>query len=341
VKRKMVTSRDVALRAGVSRTTVSFVLNNTPGKNIPAETRLKVLKAAEELGYMVDERARKIAMIKHYSIGLFICHTHSVFCDAYIVGLIEGMAQVLNKNRFQLVLQPLRLKQANYLQLAREDEVDGVILLNTHDHDQGLAEIVAAKFPLVVIGSLALEKILQVDIDNFKAAKEIVEYLIDLGHRDIAMIIHASLDYYAAQERLKGYRSALSENNIPCREELVMQGDFSEESGYQATRKLFAAETLPTAIFAGNDVIAYGVLKAAKDMGLSIPKEISIAGFDDDFASRYLNPQLTTVSVPAPMLGAKAAQLLIDQLNNRHPYHNRIILPTHIARRQSCESIKG
>ncbi len=341
MKRKMATSRDVALRAGVSRTTVSFVLNNTPGKNIPSETRLKVLKAVEELRYMVDERARKIAMIKHYSIGLFICHTHSVFCDAYIVRLIEGMAQVLNKNRFQLVLQPLRLKQANYLELAREDEVDGVILLNTHDHDQGLTEIIAAKFPLVVIGSLALEKILQVDIDNFKAAKEIVEYLIELGHRDIAMIIHAPLDYYAAQERLKGYRSALSGNNIPCREELVMQGDFSEESGYQATRKLLAAKVLPTAIFSGNDVIAYGALKAAKDRGLSIPQDISIVGFDDDFASRYLNPQLTTVSVPAPMLGAKAAQLLIDQLNDSYPPHNRITLPTHIARRQSCGSIKG
>ena len=125
MKAKRITTADVARRAGVSRTTVSFVLNNTPGKTISEGTRQKVLRAAAELDYQPHEAARRLAMSRHQAVGLFICHTHSVFTDVYVSRLIEGIAQVLNRKRLQLVLQPLRSDQADYLKRSRCPEGQG------------------------------------------------------------------------------------------------------------------------------------------------------------------------------------------------------------------------
>ena len=308
MKKPKVSAKDVAEKAGVSRTTVSFVLNNTPGKIISEATRQRVLHAAEELRYTPNETARHLAMTMHHSIGLFICHTHSVFSDAYVIGLIEGMSKILNKHRFRLILQPLKLSQSNYLFLAREEDVDGIILLNTHDKDEGLARVVRAGFPLVVIGTLSDKSILQVDIRNREAAAEVARHLIDLGHQRIGMIIHTSTIYYAARERYRGFQDALKEAGLEEREEWLKVGDFTEESGYRAMAEMLSAPETPTAVFAGNDMIAYGAVKAIKDAGLNIPADISVAGFDDDFLSRYLNPPLTTMSLPAASLGAEAAR---------------------------------
>jgi len=206
MKGKRPSSSDVARKAGVSRTTVSFVLNNTPGKTIPEVTRQKVLAAARDLAYTPNENARSLAMIKHHSIGFFIPHSGFISSDAYVIRILEGMTPVLNKARFQLVLQPLKLKEMNYLQLARQDNVDGIILMNTHDDDRGLAEVIDSGFPLVVIGTVSRNGICQIDIDNRAAAASAVRHLISLGHRDIGMIGHAPLAFYAARERLEGFR---------------------------------------------------------------------------------------------------------------------------------------
>lgn len=337
---KRVSALDVAKKAGVSRTTVSFVLNNTPGKHITEETRQKVLKAAAELNYIPNKEARNLAMIRHHSIGLFICHSQSMFSDAYITRVIEGMAPILNKNRFQLVLQPLKLRQANYLQLAENDRVDGVIILNTYDNDKGLSGISESGFPLVVIGTIANKDIPQVDIDNRKAASEVVNYLVELGHTRIAMIVHAPLIYYAARERLEGYKQSLNEAGIEYIMEFVREADFSEKSGYKAMQEILALPDKPSAVFAGNDIIAYGVIQAIKDAGLSIPEDISIAGFDDDFLSRYLNPPLTTMTLPAAGLAEVAVKLLISKLNRKINHKlQQILLPTHLSIRKTCRRV--
>jgi LacI family transcriptional regulator len=329
--RKKVSALDVAEKAGVSRTTVSFVLNNTPGKTISEETRQKVLQAAAELDYLPNDMARKLAMRKHRSIGLFICYNHYLFSDAYVIRLVEGMTPVLNKHRVQLVIQSLRLSQANYLELVREDEVEGVILFNTHDNDEGLRILTEAQVPTVLIGSISEGSLLQVDIDNTYAAKMIVEYLIELGHKRIALILHANPVYYAAQLRHKGYKQALEE-----------AADFSEESGFKSMEELLQVEPPPTAVFASNDTVAYGAIQAIRQAGLSRPGDISISGFDDDLLSRYLNPPLTTMSVPAGGLGSTAARLLIDILDGEPlPGNRKVILPTYMAIRSSCKDLRS
>jgi len=340
--KKRVSAQDVADKAGVSRTTVSFVLNNTPGKTISEETRQKVLQAAAELNYLPNDMARKLAMRKHRTIGLFICYNHYLFSDAYVIRLVEGMTPVLNKHRVQLVIQPLRLSQANYLELVRKDDAEGIILFNTHDNDEGLRTLVDAQVPTVMIGSISEGSLLQVDIDNKYAAKMIVEYLIELGHKRIALILHANPVYNAAQLRRDGYRQALEEAGLAYSEALVRTADFSEESGFKSMEELLQVEPLPTAVFASNDTVAYGAIQAIRRAGLAIPGDISIAGFDDDHLSRYLNPPLTTMSVPAAGLGGTAARLLIDMLDGEPPPGNRkIILPTYMAIRSSCKDLRS
>ena len=340
-KKKNVSALDVAKRCGVSRTTVSFVLNNAPGKKISEETRQKVLKAVKELNYKPNTQARNLAMTRHYSIGVFICHSQSVFSDAFIPRVIEGIAQKLNRYRIQLIVQPVKLKQSNYFSIAKEESIDGIILMNTHDEDEGLRELLERKFPVVVIGAVSDPRVVQVDIDNRESAKKAVDYLVELGHRRIGIITHASTVYYAARDRLNGYYDALRDAGIEIDESLIKYGNFTEESGYNSAAELLDLPEPPQAIFAGNDVIAYGAIKAIKDRGLSIPEDISIVGFDDDYLSRYLNPPLTTVSVPASGLGSEAAMVLMKIISGKMKSGGRrIILPAYFSERGSCRQVE-
>lgn len=343
MKRGNVSSAEVAREAGCSRTTVSFVLNNTPGKNISEETRQRVLAVAERLGYIPNENARKLVMTKERAVGFFVCHPKSIYSDAFIIRLLEGITQVLNKRRVQLVLQPLKLKDMAYAKLAKEDRVDGIILTNTHDNDRGIPELIRKRVPFVVIGDLTDKTIPQVDVDTRKTVRELTLYLAGLGHKRIAMITHAPLTFWAAQKRLDAFRQTLLELKIPFPGQYLRVGDFTEESGYLEAKKLLSLPKPPTAIFAGNDIIAYGVYKAVKDLGLKIPDNVSVAGFDDDVFSKFLNPPLTTMNLPAAGLGATAAQLLIDILDNGTPLPERrpLILPTRISVRDSCKILKG
>ncbi|MCD6122783.1 MAG: LacI family DNA-binding transcriptional regulator [Spirochaetales bacterium] len=340
MKQKKISAVDVAARAGVSRTTVSFVINNSPGKMISEETRQRVLKAAEELGYEPNEYARGLAQIRHNSIGVFICHTQSIFSDAYIPKVIEGVAQTLNKFRFQLILQPLRLEQSDYLKIAKKDNLDGVIFINVHDESIAFKKLVDSEFPFVIIGTVKNKEVIQVDIDNRKSAKEAVAYLLKLGHRKIGMIAHASVVYNASFSRVEGYKEAMRDAEATFREEWVRVADFSEESGYRAMKELLRLRDPVTAVFAGNDVIAYGAIKAIQDAGLNIPDDISVVGFDDDYLSRYLNPPLTTITLPASGLGSQAAKLLIDIISGEKILEpKRVILPTLFSIRKSCREI--
>jgi len=343
MKKQSVSASDVAKMAGVSRTTVSFILNNIQGKHISEATRQRVLQAVEALKYVPDIHAISLAKKTNCSVGFFISYSSSMFSDAYLFRLIEGMALVLNKRHCRLDFRPLRKAKVNYLDLVRSTGIDGVILMNTYTDDPGIQELEAAGVPLVVIGSIEGLSVPQVDIDNIVAAREMVRYLVSLGHRKIAMIVHAPLAFYAAAHRLEAYRQVLAEKGIPQNPEYIEVADFSEESGYRAMQKLLGLGDRPTAVFVGNDMVAYGAIQAVLDAGLSIPEDISIAGFDDDYLSRYLNPALTTVAQPSVGLGEAAARLLLQEITSHRESGPRgkehIILPTILAKRESCRRI--
>ena len=340
MEHKRVSAADVAQKAGVSRTTVSFVVNNTPGKNISEDTRQRVLAAMQDLGYTPDERARRVAMARRQTVGLYVRHSQYVYTDAFIVRTIEGMSQAVNRHRVQLIIQPISQSYTgNYVDLVRQDNLDGIILINTQASDAGLNDLITEQFPVVSLDDLGdTLAIDQVFVDNRGAACQIVEYLIGLGHRRIAMITHAAPTFTASSARLAGYRDALEAANIPYSEDLVRYADFSEQSGHDAMLDLLSLPKLPTAVFAGNDVVAYGALLASREAEISVPEEVSVVGFDDDYLSRYMSPALTTVALPASGMGSTAVSLLVERLSDpdsiRKP--RRLVLPTHISIRSSA-----
>ncbi len=341
MKRRRISSEDVARKAGVSRTTVSFVLNNTPGKQISEETRQRVLRAAEELGYVPNEYARRLAMSRQLGISLIISTTRSTFSDAFVVRLLEGMSQAVNRSRYHLTIAPVPYRGESYRALVRRTGAEGVILMNSHEDDPGYRDLAQEGVPLVVIGRSEDGRGPSVDIDNRDASRRAVRHLIELGHRDIGVIAHAPLGYHAASERVEGYRAALEEAGIPYRADRFAKADFSEESGYAATVKLLDAGPPPTALFACRDAVAFGALRALNEAGLDVPGDVSLIGFDDDYLSRFIHPALTSVSVPAAGIGSAAADLLIRILNGKAGGEDdRILLPTHLALRNSIRAIE-
>jgi LacI family transcriptional regulator len=332
-----VSAEDVAREAGVSRTTVSFVLNNTPGKSIPESTRQRVLDAAGRLGYTPNEDARRLARVRARTIGLFICHSQFVYSDAFITRALEGMSQAVNRYRVRLVVHPVSLREASYIALARQTGASGIVLINTHTEDPALAELAASGFPAVSMDYLDDGAIDQVYVDNEAAAREIVEYVLGLGHRRIGMITHAPPVFFAARKRLEGYRGAIEAAGVEYDPSLVRHADFSEQSGYTQMQDLLKRVPDITAVFAGNDVVAYGAMQAILQSGRRIPDDLSIVGFDDDYMSRFLNPPLTTMVLPAAGHGATSIDTLmkrIDDPETGRPF--RKLLQAHIAIRESC-----
>ncbi len=334
--RREVSASDVAKAAGVSRTTVSFVVNNTPGKSISESTRQRVLSAAEELGYTPNEAARSLALSKRRVVGLLICHSQYVYTDAFIMRVMEGMTLALNRARIRLVVQPITLKDADYLEIAERLQLDGMVLINAHDNDPGFDGIIRTRFPAVAMDYLPEVEISQVYVNGKAAAERAVSHLIELGHERVAMITHATPVYAAARQRVEGYKEALASHGITFSSAYLRIGDFNEQSGYQGMRDLLSLEEPPTAVFAGNDVVAYGAMDALQELGISIPSQLSLLGYDDDYMSRFLNPPLTTVVMPAAGMGSTAVNMLVDLLDESETRVVRRELPTQLAFRDSC-----
>ncbi len=341
MEQKRVSAADVAQKAGVSRTTVSFVVNNTPGKSISEDTRQRVLAAMRELGYTPDESARRVAMARRQTVGLYVRHTQYVYTDAFIVRTVEGMSQAVNRHRVQLIIQPISQSYSgSYVDLVRHDNLDGIILINTRAGDDGLSELIGSRIPVVSLDDLGDLDVDQVFVDNRGAARQIVEYLLGLGHTRIAMITHAALSFTASSARFEGYKDALHNAGIQYDEALVRCADFSERSGHDAMIELLSLRDRPTAVFSGNDVVAYGALLAAREKNVAVPDEISVVGFDDDYLSRYMNPPLTSVALPAAGMGSAAVSLLVERLseNGKARKSRRLVLPTHISIRSSASA---
>lgn len=334
--KQRVSAQDVAREAGVSRTTVSFVLNNTPGKSIPEATRHRVLEAAERLGYIPNLDAQRLARTRDRSIGLYISHSQFVYTDVFVTRALEGMSQAVNRFRARLIVHPISLGRTSYVDLAHADGVDGLILINTHDEDPGLQELAESRFPAVSMDYLGDVPIDQVYVDNARAATEAVRHLTSLGHRRIGMISHAAPVFFASRKRIQGYQQALKEVGVEFDQALLRYGDFSEESGFAGMQSLLEAAPDITAVFAGNDVVAYGAMQALRTAGRAVPDDISLVGFDDDYMSRFLSPALTTMVLPAAGHGSAAVETLVDRITgNAADTPVRRVLTSHIAVRES------
>lgn len=336
---KRSTSSDVAKLAGVSRTTVSFVLNNIPDSNIPESTRQKVHEAAKKLNYHPNASGRKLASGKSKMIGLVrLQSTEQVFNDAFLLQVLVGIEQAASQWGFHVLLKHINHENSDeYAQLVTENHVDGIILSGPLQNDPELIRLHNDGVPIILLGQMKNAEIPFVDVNAELGSKNAVDYLIRCGHKHIGMITNANFDYSSAQQRKNGYLKSLSEANIPIDECLIREGDFTPSSGYEAMKELLLCPAPPSAVFVASDVVAIGAIQAIKQTGMRIPEDIEIIGFDDIPMAEFYDPPLSTIRLPAFDLGRVAGEQLIKMILKTEPDMPSVLLETELILRESTK----
>ena len=335
---KRTTAQDVADLAGVSRTTVSFVLNNVYGMRIGEDTRQRVFDAARQLDYHPDATARRMVKGRTSIIGFVLRQTpDQAFADRFIPQVLYGLSEAASAQGYHVLIEPSPPDDGNsYLRLIRERHVDGIVMSGPRFDDVELLHAHTEGSPVVLMGQLPNTDLPFVDVDNVSGAKKATQHLINLGHRRIAFISNAKPAYTASAERLNGYRQALAAADITFDESLVGYGDFTAASGEAAMSNLLQLKVGPTAVFVASDTVAIGALKAIRSAGLNVPQDIALVGFDDAPLSEFIEPPLTTVRLPAYGLGWGAANLLIRLINRDVIRQPAVLLETELIVRKSC-----
>lgn len=335
---KRVTAQDVANAAGVSPTTVSFVLNHIEGMRISKDTRNRVLEAAKTLNYHPNSSAQKMARGKTSVIGLILRQNpEKAYADLFLPDVMQGISSVIRENGYQMLFIPLPPEDNNksYTKLINERHVDGLIVSGPTEDDYELVDVFNQGAKIVMMGKIRGSNIPFIDIDNQKSAETAVSHLVSLGHERIAIITNAPLGYDSSNDRFKGYKKILAKNKLPFDEKLVFYGDRTPESGYFAMKSLLCLDPLPSAVFIASDTVALGALNILFEKGINVPDDLAIVGFDDIALARYVIPPLTTVHLPAYSLGLGAASMLIQQINNNYVEGKEIFLQTRLIVRQS------
>ena len=308
----MANIQDVASRAKVSIATVSRVLNESSHKVRPP-TRQRVLAAVRHLDYRPNALARGLLMKKTMTIGIIIPD----ISNPYYAEIVRGIQDVADETGYNVLLQNTDRKEARIIKsihLFREKIVDGVIFSGGIIHGYAtLSALKELRERVVVIGRHEVNFPAAL-VDNIGGAAVAIQHLIDLGHQKIAFI-GGPKKSTTMIDRLKGYESALAQNGYPLQKDLLKWGDLTPQSGYAAATEFLSHKDRPSAIFCGNDMMAFGSLHAARKLGLTVPADVAVVGFDDVPLCAYIYPNLTTVEIPRYGLGVGAMQMLIDLIS--------------------------
>jgi DNA-binding LacI/PurR family transcriptional regulator len=319
--------------------TVSRVFSEK--NNVSEKTSKKIKKIAQKIGYHPNLIARSLSNRKSMTIGVFVPKTRHLFLDIYITQILSGISDVTQEHDYRLMLFPIDYKKEKsdlYLSIARSHLVDGIILIKTKVNDKRIDDLKAINFPYVLVNHRN-NSYNFVDASNIKGAKLAIEHLYNLGHRKIAFVA-GSLDETNAIDRLNSYKKTLKTLGLSFNKEWIINGEFSNETAFEKSKILLTSKQLPTAIFCSDDYMAIGVMERIKEFGLSVPKDISIFGFDDIEISSYINPSLTTIRQPMSKIGEKSAELLLDLIHKKRtpPIHE--FLDVELITRQSTAKVK-
>lgn len=336
----MVTIKDVAREAGVAISTVSYALNDSAP--VKAETRERILKAVEELGYRPSTIARGLATRRTNAIGLIIPRpAGKAFSDQVLLDLLRGIGDAANGQGYNILLAFENSKDSehDYWSIYRTKAVDGILFMSPKVNETRYYELVDRKFPFVLLGrSLERQDMNVVDIDNVVGGYQATEHLIVLGHTKIGFISPGPLSYLLSADRLQGYKQALEDYELPYNEELVAVGSFTQESGYSAMQELLQRDVQLSAVFVGDDLLALGAMEAIRAAGLRIPEDVAVLGFNDSLAARIANPSLTSVRVPTYETGFQGTEILIRNIRYPKTKPKNVVLRTDLVVRQSCGS---
>jgi LacI family transcriptional regulator len=328
---------DIAKKAGVSRSTVSRVINNDP--NVRKQTREHVRKIIREEDFQINPHARALVTRRTEIIGVVIPTAENIFYNDnnYFTQLLAGFGQTVRERDYDMLLWlgELTGNDERLIQKVSNNRLmDGVIIASmTHDHPL-FKRVLNLRSTFVMIDRPLehADRISYVAVDNVRGGENATNHLINLGRRRIAHIT-GHMNISDAQDRLQGYKNALTRAGLPIDPDLIVEGLFERKAGYDAALRLLPFK--PDAIFAASDMIAVGVLQAAHQVGVRIPDDLALIGFDDvDVASQAI-PMLTTVRQPVQEKGAAAAELLINLIENRVEGPQHVLLETTLVIRQS------
>ncbi len=335
---RRVTSREVADRAGVSRTTVSMVLNDPDVPSIGEETRARVLEAAAQLGYTPNSAARVLVSGRTDTIGLVLSQPELLAIDGFVPQLVLGISQVAEQFGYRMLFETVRdpSRSGAYLELVGGKRIDGLIVVNPAVEDTGLGQLIESGFPAVLVGTLKHPKECSVNFHTGAAVRQLIGHLSSLGHRRIAHVALSPPGPVATNARLASFRRSMKEAGLAVDEALVACGDYSAESGRLATARLLDTGKRFTALFAANDTLALGAMKALRERGLRVPQDVAVVGFDDLPFSAFTDPPLTTVRNPGVAQGQLAAQKLLALLRHEPLAERVTFLDTELVVRESC-----
>ncbi len=330
------TINDIARLASVSKKTVSRVINQSP--LVQEATRARIQAVIDKFGYVPDPQARGLAFRKAFLIGLVYDNPNA----QYIVNCMEGALEAVRNTEYEVVVHPCDRKKPDFIagvrRFVERQKLRGVILIPPiSENDELTRALTAADCAYVRISYAQLDEPARMVISNDRlAVAEVANYLVSLGHKRIGYIAGPS-GFRSAAERLAGFREALASRQVPFPDELIVEGGYTYESGVAGGEKLLSLNPRPTAIFASNDEMAAGVYRVANKLGLSIPGDLSIVGFDDGPLAARLLPSLTTIKLPIRELGRIAANKILHPEAAGSTHAMVTPLEPHLVIRDSCQ----
>jgi LacI family transcriptional regulator len=332
-----ITLADIARKAGVSKMTVSRVIS---GKGqIAAETRVRVMRIIDEMGYHPNLIARSLASRRSMILGVIIPWKERLLLDNYFAQVLSGVTDVALRHNYRILLCPVEIDRSDrkqYVNITRTRLLDGLVLVQIKTDDPNIDGLADSGFPFVLVNQRRYSKNCSfVDSQNIQGAQTAVRYLYDRGHRDIAFVA-GSMDESNGRDRFQGYRQTIKALGLPFREERVVYGDFSEETAYRESARLFQAGGRPTAVFCSDDYMAIGVMRRIRESGFRVPEDVAVVGFDDIEMAAHLQPALTTVRQQMVELGRTSVDILLAQIEGGRKASVRRLLPTELVKRNSA-----
>ena len=343
MNRRRVTSHDVARLAGVSRATVSYVLNDVKTVNISDKTSNLVRSVAKDLGYVPDAAAQALVKRRTEIVGLVLSrayHQH-LASNVFLPQFIDGLMDIVQQHKLRLLIDTVedRTEKDAYMNLARSKQIDGMIFFNPRLDDAEFQVLVEDAMPSVVVGHVPNVDISYVDVDHVAGGYKAVKHLLKLGHQKIGFIGNAPESFASASERFQGYEQALKDHDVKPDNNLVGFAQFSSQSGYDVMTELLNSQHKATAFFIASDEVAFGAMTALREHGFDIPDDVSVVGFDDVPAASYFHPSLTTIRIPPFEMGQKAGRVLIDLMKGRTVPGAEVILNTTLMERASTRAL--
>jgi DNA-binding LacI/PurR family transcriptional regulator len=320
---------DIARAANVSKSTVSRVLNNQ--KNISDNARERVIKAIEELNYQPSKLARALSS-RFDAIMVVSRSAKTTANNSFFSEILQTVAEKAEEENFDVILQTAKNSSDELekcITKIKGKMIKGIIMLSSPANEELFKQLDLFNIPIVIIGKVEgnYQHIFSVDTDNYQDSYDVTKYLIEQGHKRIACI-HAPLEYHVSIDRLNGYKACMQDHQLPVREEWMINGGYTVETGSLAARKLILGGNRPSAVLAADDLKVMSIYRTATELGVSIPQDLSIVGYSNSSFIPFLTPSLTSIEIPVRKLGEAGVNLLFSIIKENKQEAARTIIKT-------------